>query len=107
MSSNLLEVRRQVDELSHSVDEAAHSINKYTALISGAARLARMMGLPENVEAQIRTIQRLIQIVNGLRAAYLALQAARMAGGDPLAWAAAIISVSGFGASVMMEMNSG
>ena len=43
-------------------------------------------------------------LANRLRLALLALQAARMAAGDPLAWAMAGLAVVEIGADVMMEM---
>lgn len=48
-------------------------------------------------------------VVNQLRLAYAALQAARMAAGDPLAWGMAAVAVGGFAVSagdLLMEAGS-
>jgi len=63
----------------------------------------------EDLERATAVIQRHIMVVNQLRLAYAALQAARMAAGDPLAWGMAAVAVGGFAVSagdLLMEAGS-
>jgi hypothetical protein len=53
----------------------------------------------------IRAAQKVIVMANRLRLALLALQAARMASGDPFAWALAGISFAEVGVDVATEMD--
>jgi len=43
--------------------------------------------LPEEAAALVRQVQQITQAFNSARKAILAFQAARMAAGDPIAWA--------------------
>lgn len=46
----------------------------------------RLSGGDENIQRTIQILQNLLLVVNALRVAYRALQAARLAAGDPIAW---------------------
>jgi len=84
-----------------NVEKAYENVRKLQTILYRTLGLIRRMGLSEELDAQIAQIQRVIAIVNSLRLTYAALQAARMAAGDPVAWAMAGVSVGTF----MMEIN--
>lgn len=89
-----------------NVEKAYENVRRLQTVFYRTLSLARRMGLPENLEAQIRVIQRLINILNQLRLAYIAVRAARMAAGDPIAWAMAGVSVATFAMDLATEVNS-
>jgi len=62
--------------LSMDTTEATASTVQYLIALRSALRLARRMGLPDEAEHAIITIQRLIRVAYELRLAYLALAAA-------------------------------
>lgn len=63
-------------------------------VFSGVLSLIRKMGLPEDVNEFVFAIQKMISMIYTLQAAILALQAARAAGGDPIAMAQFGIAVA-------------
>jgi len=81
-----------------NVEKAYENVRRLETLLYRTLGLVRRMGLPDAMEDQIRDLQRLLAAVNSLRLAYIALQAARMAAGDPIAWGMAAVS----GASIAM-----
>lgn len=66
-----------------------------TALFKSLGMVKRASG-SEDLNKFIADTQKAIRIANQLRLTLAALQAARMASGDPLAWAMAAISVGEF-----------
>ena len=84
-----------------NVEKAAENIRRYETVLYRALGLVARMGLPENVKEQLRVLQQTIAAVNRLRLAYAALQAARLAAGDPVAWGLAGIGVLETGASLV------
>lgn len=69
-----------------NVAEFNAELRKSLALLSHTFHLVERMGLPENAQQAIDMIQQITRAVNSLRLAYNALQTARMAAGDPIAW---------------------
>lgn len=91
-----------------NVEKAYEEVRRLQTVLYRSLGLAARLTGDENLIRGIRTMQRAIAIANQLRLALLALQAARMAAGDPLAWAMFGISVTTFALGVgdtMMEMN--
>jgi len=76
-----------------------------TALYRSLDLAARLTG-DENLERGIRTMQRAIAIANQLRLALIALQAARMAAGDPLAWIQAGVAVGTLAMDIGTEVSA-
>lgn len=74
-------------DLTVDVEQAYRETLRLQRVIMGTMAQMQRMGLPENVTQAMDFIQSLIRAVNALRMAYYALQIARMAAGDPLAWA--------------------
>jgi len=80
-------------DLTVNVEEARREVARLQTVLSRSLALSQRMGLPDRASEMIAQIQRIERAVLSLRAAYLALQAARMAAGDPLAWATAGLAV--------------
>ena len=76
-----------------NVQPAEHSLRQYETAVFRALALAKRLGLPEDMVAAADYVQRQIATLRSLELAYYAVQLARMAAGDPLAWAMAGISV--------------
>lgn len=76
-----------------NVEKAYEEVRRLQTVLSRTLGLAARLTGDENLERGIRTMQRAIAIANQLRLALAALQAARMAAGDPLAWAMFGVSV--------------
>ena len=68
-----------------NVDKAVSDLHKYETVLYRVLGLWLRMGLPPEIEAQVRYLQRLIAILNQARLAALALQAAS----GPVGWALA------------------
>jgi len=83
------------------VQDAYVEMRKLQTVIYRSLSLARRLG-GENLKELITIAQRAIIIINRLRLALRALQLARMATGDPVAWALAGISA----AEVAVEIGS-
>lgn len=61
------------------------------------------MGGSEDLDFLVGQLQKAIRLANQLRLALLALEAARMAAGDPIAWAMAGVAVAEFSVSIASE----
>jgi hypothetical protein len=71
-----------------NVEKAYEGVRKLQTILYRSLELARRLG-DENLDGLIRKLQQLLILINNLRLAYRALQLARMAAGDPIAWALA------------------
>ena len=80
--------------LTVNTDQCVGEIRRLESALMRALHLFSILGLPPKIEEQIREIQRIIVAINSLTTAYHALQVARMAAGDPIAWATAGIQVA-------------
>lgn len=87
MLHRLSEVNTITFDLELNVDKANAELRKIQGILQGYLGLLHRLGLPEEIDAIITNLQHLIQIVNAARRALIALQALRMAAGDPIAWA--------------------
>jgi transcription initiation factor TFIIIB Brf1 subunit/transcription initiation factor TFIIB len=74
--------------------EVTSNLVDYEIALRSALRLAKRLGLPEEVNQAIAQIQQTIRIVHQLQMAYNALLLARLSSGDPLAWVQAGIYVA-------------
>lgn len=106
MSSNIAETRRELAALGQEIRKTQRDMFVYKNTISDILRLSRQMGLPPEIDQQVVAIQRLITLLNATIAAYRAVQIARMAAGDPVAWIQAGIEVAGVGMSVATMIES-
>jgi len=71
-----------------NVEKAYTELRKVQTVLYRSLALADRLGISNTAD-----IRRMIALLNQLRLAYLAVQAARMAAGDPIAWALAAVSV--------------
>jgi len=78
-------------KLDMDLREATAEIARYTAVLYGALGIMKRMGLPEEAQAQIAQIQKMIAQLMMLRASLIAVE---MAAG-PVGWALAGISIAG------------
>jgi len=78
-----------------NVHKATEDLRRLQTVLYRTLDIAQRLGDP-NLNRLIRLIQRVITLVNALRLAYKALHLAKMAAGDPLAWAMAGVSVAEF-----------
>jgi len=92
---SITEMRGQIDGLTSSLEMLDRQTHRTISTMQQAFYLAKQMGLPPHIERAIDATNKMIITLNALRAAYYAVTAARMAAGDPLAWAGAIIAVGG------------
>lgn len=76
-----------------NVEKAYEDVRRLQTVFSRTLGLVRRLSGNENLNQTIALMQRTIAIANQLRLALAALQAARMASGDPLAWAMAGLAV--------------
>lgn len=83
-----------------NVAEAERNLRRLQTVLFRSLSLASRLTGDENLRRGIQTVQEMIVMANRLRLALLALQAARMAAGDPLAWAMAGLAVAEFGVAV-------
>jgi len=92
LSSTISEARNQMREFREELTlDIAQILQFERALNRSLYIVKRLSGGDENLRRTIDSTQRLVAIVNSLRLAYKALQVARMAAGDPIAWATAAI----------------
>jgi len=73
-----------------NVEEALTNIRRAQTLLFRTLALMQRLGLPENIQAAVTQIQRLISIMNQLRLAAIALQAAS----GPIGWGLAAVGVA-------------
>jgi hypothetical protein len=76
-----------------NVEHAYEDVRKIQTVLYRSLELARRLG-DENLDALIRKLQQVLAILNAIRLAYRALQLARMAAGDPIAWALAGLTIA-------------
>lgn len=88
-----------------NVEAAATDIRRLQTVLYRTLSLASRLTGDEDLRRGMQTMQRAIMIANQLRLAYAALQAARLAAGDPLAWALAGVAVAEFGVSTYEMVN--
>ncbi len=71
-------------------------------------RMCRLLGVPDDSPIMVITerAQRLVMIIRSLHTAVVMLQAARMAAGDPIAWAMAGLSIGSATMAVADTMTS-
>ena len=81
------EINTVTFDLEINVEATMAEVRKLQGLIQGYLGLLHRLNLPEDTAALISQMQQIVQAANSARRALLALQAARMAAGDPLAWA--------------------
>ena len=81
------EVNTVTFDLELNVDKVEAEIRRVQGILQGYLGLLHRLGLPEEADAIITRLQSLMQAINSLRRALIALQTLRMAMGDPLAWA--------------------
>lgn len=74
-----------------NVEEAMTNLRRALTLLYRTLGLMRRLGLSENMEFAVTTMQRTIAVMNQLRLAALALQAAS----GPIGWALAAVGIAG------------
>ena len=86
------------------------TVRQVEFLIYRIFSLLGRLGLPEQIDQAIAKLQRLIMTIRLVHTALIALHTARMAAGDPLAWATAGVALAGAAVTVvdttMYELNS-
>lgn len=87
-----------------NVDKAEARVRKLSTLLFRTMGIVAKLSGSEDLDTLMATMQRAIAIANQMRLALLALQAARMAAGDPLAWALAGVAVAEVGVSLVGDM---
>jgi hypothetical protein len=78
-----------------NVEPALIATRKYMTVLYRTMALTDRLGLTTTAEIRER-----IALLNQVRLAYNAVKAARMAAGDPLAWAVAVLSVAEVGVEI-------
>lgn len=101
MSSNIQEMRQQIRELQNDVSSLKRDVTTCKTLFVSTLALMDRAGLKDAAD-----IRRMIMLVQRLHMAYVALQAARMAAGDPLAWATAAVTGVTLAVDVATEISS-
>ena len=78
-----------------NVEKGLTDLRKVETVLYRTLALAEKLGLADTAEIRAK-----LALLNRVRLAYLAVQAARMAAGDPLAWATAGLAVVETGVSM-------
>lgn len=86
-----------------NIDHAEKEVRRLETVLYRTLSIVQKLVGSEDLTELIRVSQKAIVYTNRLRLALLALQAARMAAGDPLAWALGGIAVAELGMSVASE----
>lgn len=86
--------------LETNIEQAYEDVRELQTVFYRTLSLASRLTGDEDLNRGIRTMQEAIRIANQLRLAYRALQLARLAAGDPLAWGLAAVSVAEVAVSV-------
>ena len=87
-----------------NVGKAEDEVRRLLTVLNRTFSLANRMFGTENIPEGIKLMQKATTIANQLRLAYRALQAVRLAAGDPLAWAMLVISAAEVTVSVANEL---
>lgn len=90
-----------------NVEKAYEDVRRLQTILFRTLGMFKRLSGSEAIGDAITQMQRAIAIMNQLRLAMAALQAARMAAGDPLAWATFAIAGGGFlmsAGDVMMDL---
>ena len=85
------------------MEHAEREVRRLETVLYRTLGVLRRLTGSEEISYVIAKMQRAIMIANQLRLAILALQAARMAAGDPVAWALAGVSIAEVGLNVASE----
>lgn len=83
-----------------NVGKVEDDVRRLETVLYRTMGLVRRLTGSEDLARSIAAMQRAIAVTNQLRLALRALQLARMAAGDPLAWATAGVAVAEAGVSV-------
>lgn len=108
MSTDIQELRRQVQDLKLEVVGLQTQINLSLSLLRRTSILIRRISGDENIDQLISKFQRLIMLINSARMAWHAYQIAQ-AGAGPLGWALAGIGAIGVAVTagdIVMELSS-
>lgn len=89
-----------------NVEKAYEDVRRLQTVLFRTLGLVHRLSGNEDLNDAITLMQRTIAIANRLRLALAALQAARMAAGDPLAWAMAGLSLAEVGVDVVTELDA-
>jgi len=102
MTSNVAEMREQIRQLKREIEDLTLQAQHYLTVINASLTLMRRMGLPEDVNQAIQTIQRIITTVRMLHTAITALNAVMMGAGGYTGIAMGLISMGG---AIMTSIN--
>ena len=89
-----------------NVKQAEEDVRRLQMILYRTLGLVRRASGNEDLNSFIASLQETIAWANRLRLALLALQAARMAAGDPLAWATAALAVGEIAMDTVDKMGS-
>lgn len=96
MSSNIREVRTELLALKAEMQVMKREMRTYRSMLQDVFALSDLLGLKG-----VSSIRQHIILLYQLKAAYDAVQLARMAAGDPLAWISAGVTVTATVASAV------
>lgn len=86
-----------------NVEDTLAEIRRLQTVLYRSLSLLQRLGLPEDVEKGIIFVRRMIAVLNELRLAILAVQAAS----GPIGWALALLGLAGAGFSYADMIESG
>lgn len=106
--SNVPQLREEVKQLEGDLKTLRREIVTTNSILTQSLSMMGRLGLKGQVGQQIRELQRLIMVLNQMRIALLAFHAARMAAGDPWAWATAGLAAGSAAISIgTMKLEEG
>lgn len=100
---NFNEARRQFAQLKADYEGLDSTVRMVTANISRTLGLIERFSGSSTLKGTLESFQRMIMGLNSVEMAYRAVQIARMAAGDPLAWFGAAVSVGTVIVSLVAE----
>lgn len=104
MSANIAALRAEVKQLNQALKEAEMRGKRYESLTRRTLSYINRMTGQDSISVLINQTLNLIQISEQAITVLTALQVARMAAGDPLAWFQFGVTTLGLGVSLQNQM---
>jgi hypothetical protein len=106
MSSNIKEVREELERLKQAIKETNQVQREHIRLTNAIMSLSTSLGLGRDYNRAMNKLRSWLAMMQAVYAMMKTLETARMAAGDPIAWATFIVSGLSVGVNVSQELGS-